>query len=176
MVNRLETKNNNITDKANSMFSAGYGSLLFTSKGIENFRKRYDFKPTVEDETKSRELFAAAEIAGITANMVNHTKQELKNYFAVEEAILICECLNGFSFDREWSIKRKIYIEIESYIGHSYFRYEVDTKKLLGKISNLTEFQCFVVVVMVRDFFALEGNKVTDEDVKKIFNIEKESK
>jgi hypothetical protein len=176
MGNRLETKNNNFTDKAKRMFSTGYDSLLFTSEGIENFRKRYNFQPTVEDETKSRELYAAAEIAGITANMVRHTKQELKNYFTVEEAILICKALNGFSLDREWSIKSKVYIEIESCIRHSYFRYEVDTKKLLEKISNLTEFQCFVVVVMTRDFFTLEGHRFTNEDVKRIFNIEIEPK
>ena len=166
MENRLETKNNNIADKANSMFSTGYGSLLFTSKGIENFRKRYDFKPTVEDETKIRELFAAAEIAGITANMVRYTKLELKDYFTVDEAILICKALNGFSLDREMSIKTKVYVEIEDYFKYTPFR-EVCAKELLRKISNLTEFQCFVVVIMVRDFFALEGNKVTDEYVKK---------
>jgi len=149
---------------------------LFSTEGLNNFRKRFDYKAELEDAEECRELYAAAEVAGITANMVNHTKQELKNYFTVEEAILICECLNGFSFDREWSIKSKIYIEIESYIRHSYFRYEVDTKKLLEKISNLTEFQCFVVVIMTCDFFSFEGNKVTDEDVKRIFNIETDPK
>jgi hypothetical protein len=173
MGNILETKNNNIADKANSMFSTGYGSLLFTSKGIENFRKRYDFKPTVEDETKSRELFAAAEIAGITANMVRYTKLELKDYFTVDEAILICKALNGFSLDREMSIKRKVYIEIEDYFKYTPFREDVSAEELLRKISNLTEFQCFVVVVMVNDFFAHEGSKFTDEYVKEIFNIEK---
>ena len=173
MGNRLETKNNNFIDKAKRMFSTGYDSLLFTSEGIENFRKRYNFQPTVEDETKSRELYAAAEIAGITANMVRHTKREIKDYFTVEEAILICRCLNGFYLDRELSIKTKVYIEIEDYLKYTPFREEVCAKELLRKISNLTEFQCFVVVIMVRDFFALEGNKVTDEYVKEIFNIEK---
>jgi len=53
MENRLETKNNNIADKANSMFSTGYGSLLFTSKGIENFRKRYDSSQQLKMKQKS---------------------------------------------------------------------------------------------------------------------------
>ncbi|HOL22469.1 MAG TPA: hypothetical protein PLQ41_06415 [bacterium] len=172
MGNILETKNNNVADKASDMFSTGYGSLLFTSKGIENFRKRYDFKPTVEDEIKIRELFAAAEIAGITANMLRYTKLELKDYFTVDEAILICKALNGFSLDREISIKTKIYIEIEDYFKYTPFREDVCAEELLRKISNLTEFQCFVVAVMVNDFFA-HRSELTDEDVKEIFNIEK---
>jgi len=171
MNNRIETQNDNSMDKAMRMFSTGFDSLLFTSEGIENFRKRYSFQPIVEDINESRELYAATEIAGITAVMVNHTKQELKDYFTVEEAILTCKGLNGFWLDRQWSIKSKIYIEIDSYIRHSNYRDKSIAKRLLKKIDNLTEFQCFVVVVMTRDFFSSEGSEFTDEDVKNIFNI-----
>lgn len=168
--------NKDCKDKSIRMFSTGFDSLLFTSQGIENFNKRYNFKPSVQDITESRELYAATEIAGMTAMMVNCTKQELKNHFTVEEANLICKGLNGFWLDRHWSIKSKIYIEIESYFRYSNFRDKSVERRLLRKINNLTEFQCFVVVVMTRDFFALEGNGFTNEDIRRIFNIEAEEK
>lgn len=159
--------------KSTRLFSTRFDSLLFSSEGLNNFRKRFDYKPKIEDAEKCRELYAAAEIAGVTANLVNCTKQELKNYFTVEEAILICECLNGSCLEKNISIKYKMYIEIADYIKYSIFEYEVDTKELLKKVANLTEFQCFVVFTMTRDFYGREDNRFTDEDVKKIFNIEK---
>ena len=56
----------------------------------------------MEDETKSRELYAAGN-SGITANIKTH-KQELRIISQLRKQSLFT-ILNGFSLDREWSIK-----------------------------------------------------------------------
>ena len=102
---------------------------------------------------------------------VKLTKDELKNYFAKEEALMLISLFNGTYLSNFSSAKEKLISEVRAAIYYESVDdvYNVDDEKLIDKLEKLTEFQAFTVLSMIEEAF-FQG-KASDVEIRKIFNI-----
>lgn len=110
--------------------------------------------------------------------LTRYTKKELINYFTIEEAELIIACLNGTMYEVNTINPKAVLIgNVEDSIvleGYDSY-YKVDKKIILNKLYNLSEFQCYLVIKMVSEFWNLPINERQGEKmilaIKRIFLI-----
>jgi hypothetical protein len=103
------------------------------------------------------------------------TKEELKNYFTKEEASLLIDVTNSHLY-QPISPKSSLLLCVQD--GDFYEglgeKWEVDIKKLLEKISKLTEYQSHCVFLMCNEFWGLDDetrNKDFNKSLRYIFRI-----
>ena len=103
---------------------------------------------------------------------VKLTKDELKNYFTKEEALMLISLFNGTYLSNFSSAKEKLISEVRAAIYYESVDdvYNVDDEKLIDKLEKLTEFQAFTVLSMIEEAF-FQG-KASDAEIRKIFNID----
>lgn len=126
------------------------------------------YKYMVEDEHVG---VGGSEMIVNLSYLTNITMQdELKNIFTENEALMICDMLNGTLILSSSSIKNQLLLSVTDAVEE--FRYdikwEIDGQVLCDKIRKLTEFQCYCVTIMVNAFWREDFTN----DVKRIFSID----
>ncbi|SHH68968.1 hypothetical protein SAMN02745135_01688 [Caloranaerobacter azorensis DSM 13643] len=95
------------------------------------------------------------------------TRRELENYFNVKEARLIidaCRCMTYVDYSEpKYSLINCILNAIK-YRGIDK-KYKINTDKFIKKLNRLTQFQAYLVILMVYRYCN------SNDDVKKAFNI-----
>ena len=121
------------------------------------------------------------QIIRVLNKVYQSTKLELKNYFTLEEAWLICAVFANYMYTPIVTEKEFMYYNLKD-----FFRFElhpsefnVDENTLFEKILNLTEFQVLTVMRMAFEFkVSPERPKFSDSDeedmafIRKIFMID----
>jgi hypothetical protein len=146
--------------------------LVYSNSNIIECGAYFQNKIEKDEALTQEELTIASYLLSYLATQINLTKNELKNYFTKEEALMLISLftntyLNNFSSGKEKlisNIRAAIYYESIDGI------FNIDGEKLINKLENLTEFQAFTVLSMIEEAF-FQG-KVSDEEMKKIFNID----
>ena len=109
--------------------------------------------------------------------IMRYTLKELRNYFKAKEATLIAETLKDDLYDIN-IISPKIFLlsKISDTIEIEKFDqlYGVDGVKLMEKLKNLSEFQCYIVIKFSRDFWQVSLSSENDSSnlLKQIFLID----
>lgn len=118
------------------------------------------------------------ELVKVSSSMIKYTRIEMMNYFSVAEACLIVDVLNGTLYSGDGNPKAILYGNVEDGILLEDVdqKWGVDKDKLLEKINNLTEYQCYVVIANAFEFWDSAIETVEDdfkERLSRIFLIQK---
>jgi len=132
------------------------------------FQNKIDKEETLTQE----EMTIASYLLSYLPTQVKLTKDELKNYFTKEEALMLISLFNGTYLSNFSSAKEKLISEVRAAIYYESVNdvYNVDGEKLIDKLEKLTEFQAFTVLSMIEEAF-FQG-KASDVEIRKIFNID----
>lgn len=109
--------------------------------------------------------------------IMRYTMKELRNYFKTKEATLIAATLKDSIYDINL-ISPKIFLlsKISDSIEIEKFDqvYGVDGTKFMEKLTNLSEFQCYIVIKMSSDFWkaSLDPENDLDNTLKQTFLID----
>ncbi len=146
--------------------------LVYSNSNIKECGGYFQNKIKKDEALTQEELTISSYLLSYLPTQTNLTKNELKNYFTKEEALVLISLFTGTYLCNFSSAKEKLITEVRAaiYYEHIDETYKIDGKKLINKLENLTEFQAFTVLSMIEESFFL--GKMSDEEMKKIFNID----
>ena len=109
-------------------------------------------------------------------DLTKYSVPEIKNYFTVEEAAALCDMENGTFHTTSVPPKLSLYSNFETACKYEALdkKWGIDKDKMLEKLSNLTQFQAFMVQTLTAVFW--DRNSITFEmkDIADIFFIDYE--
>jgi hypothetical protein len=146
--------------------------LVYSNSIINECGGYFQNKIDKEEALTQEEMTIASYLLSYLPTQVKLTKDELKNYFTEDEALMLSSLFTDTYLTNFSSAKEKLISEVRAAIYYESVDnvYNVDGEKLINKLEKLTEFQAFTVLTMIEEVF-FQG-KVSDEEMKKIFNID----
>ena len=146
--------------------------LAYSNSIINECGGYFQNKIDKEEVLTQEEMTIASYLLSYLPTQVKLTKDELKNYFTEDEALMLSSLFTDTYLTNFSSAKEKLISEVRAAIYYESVDnvYNVDGEKLINKLEKLTEFQAFTVLTMIEEVF-FQG-KVSDEEMKKIFNID----
>ncbi|AFK86095.1 hypothetical protein V6B95_13200 [Thermoanaerobacterium saccharolyticum] len=146
--------------------------LVYSNSNIIECGGYFQNKIEKDEALTQEELTIASYLLSYLPTQVNLTKNELKNYFTKEEVLVLISLFTSTYLCNFSSAKEKLISNVRAAIYYESIDgiFNIDGEKLINKLENLTEFQAFTVLSMIEEAF-FQG-KVSDEEMKKIFNID----
>lgn len=146
--------------------------LVYSNSNIIECGGYFQNKIEKDEALTQEELTIASYLLSYLPTQVNLTKNELKNYFTKEEVLVLISLFTSTYLCNFSSAKEKLISNVRAAIYYESIDgiFNIDGEKLINKLENLTEFQAFTVLSTIEEAF-FQG-KVSDEEMKKIFNID----
>lgn len=146
--------------------------FVYSNSIINECGSYFQNKIDKEEALTQEEMTIASYLLSYLPTQVKLTKDELKNYFTKEEALMLISLFTSTYLSNFSSAKEKLISDARAAIYYESVDdvYNSGVEKLIGKLEKLTEFQAFTVLSMIEEVF-FQG-KVSDEEMKKIFNID----
>ncbi len=145
--------------------------LVYSNSIINECGGYFQNKIDKEEALTQEEMTIASYLLSYLPTQVKLTKDELKNYFTEDEALMLSSLFTDTYLTNFSSAKEKLISEVRAAIYYESVDnvYNVDGEKLINKLEKLTEFQAFTVLTMIEEVF-FQG-KASDTEIRKIFNI-----
>ncbi len=146
--------------------------LVYSNSIINECGGYFQNKIDKEEALTQEEMTIASYLLSYLPTQVKLTKDELKNYFTKEEALMLISLFTSTYLYNFSSAKEKLISDARAAIYYESVDdvYNSGGEKLISKLEKLTEFQAFTVLSMIEEAF-FQG-KVSEEEIKKIFNID----
>ncbi|WP_457945393.1 hypothetical protein [Caproiciproducens sp. LBM24188] len=146
--------------------------LVYSNSIINECGGYFQNKIDKEEALTQEEMTIASYLLSYLPTQVKLTKDELKNYFTKEEALMLISLFTSTYLYNFSAAKEKLISDAKAAVYYESFDdvYNSGGEKLISKLEKLTEFQAFTVLSMIEEVF-FQG-KVSDEEMKKIFNID----
>jgi hypothetical protein len=154
----------------NKVFES-FPRLVYSNSIINECGGYFQNKIDKEEALTQEEMTIASYLLSYLPTQVKLTKDELKNYFTKEEALMLISLFNSTYLSNFSSAKEKLISEVRAAIYYEPINdvYNIDGEKLINKLEKLTEFQAFTVLSMIEEAY-FQG-KASDTEIRKIFNI-----
>jgi hypothetical protein len=146
--------------------------LVYSNSIINECGGYFQNKIDKEEALTQEEMTIASYLLSYLPTQVKLTKDELKNYFTEDEALMLSSLFTDTYLTNFSSAKEKLISEVRAAIYYESIDdvYNIDGEKLISKLEKLTEFQAFTVLSMIEEAF-FQG-KASDAEIRKIFNID----